>query len=997
MKTAPISVGLALLVPALCAAAPVQDEIAPSGSIALPVPAAFQESPRLTGERDGSTVINGTSFAPGSIERFPFLMSVDADGALEWSWVGQEDDVQAVGLFVPSEGEGVFCADFDFTDEVRLRRFDDGVQTWVTTLDGDPWSGSPIYQPVIELTGPADGSRLFGLVERDFEFDLLVSLDPADGSVLWSAALPAISTPVGFACDATGSKLAVLCWTTSPVNSDSLFSYDGATGALLTTTPLTGEFGMGSPRNVAIDPAGTRAFVGGRAEDEGEVDLLAVDLSNGNLLWSTAVDASVVALGYDPVGPELIVVSTTLDFFVGQPLRVSAVRPGLGLVQWERVLDEPHRPGSTVRLSLETTLERAALHYDSTEGFTSPKLATLELFDLSDGASVATLSEAAQSEWSVIAGGQFQTIGGAPAFVRVRATNAGDGTDDVNVRAFSLAGGPALWSLDQGFGVAVPRVEALWALPGTDSAYATVIDSSADRHVLRVDLATNTIVWQALQEGPSIEFPNPAVGRALVVDSAQSVLVSSRTAFSTTDLPELLAVDAATGAALWSQSLDGLGNARDLALIEQPGFEPVVVSLHGNDGDSFGRTAMRAVQLDGDLAWMQEWPSSGSESWRAAALASAPEEGRVHGLVSSSFPVDEMRVLTRSLATGALEGNLVLEDSDFTSTLELGVPLAADLERDAASGELFVLGRYLGTVVLDSHLACARVDPAAGTVIWGVALDPSPLPNWDLVELAYDAASSVLVIVGSARAIDGQLTVVAQGLDAATGAELWTHTAGAPGDPRVLLDAQRSASGDALLISAIAGGASELYALDFASGAQLWSTIVDGETDADRAAWLASIDQEVLALVGAELAVPSGAASLERLATAELVGGPDAISVADPAPIALHLDRPQSAAGAVYLVLGSLTGTAPATPIGGLLLPLVADAYTTLCLTSANQGPFDANLGALSAAGDARAAVQLPGGLAAGLAGVQIHHAFLEFGPLGAQFVSQPVSATLAP
>ena len=83
--------------------------------------------------------------------------------------------------------------------------------------------------------------------------------------------------------------------------------------------------------------------------------------------------------------------------------------------------------------------------------------------------------------------------------------------------------------------------------------------------------------------------------------------------------------------------------------------------------------------------------------------------------------------------------------------------------------------------------------------------------------------------------------------------------------------------------------------------------------------------------------------------------------------------------GDFYLVLGSLSGTSPGTPINGELVPLVADAYTNLTFSRVNQGPFSQTFGTLDALGRASASLTIPPGVASALIGLEANHAFVVF------------------
>lgn len=78
----------------------------------------------------------------------------------------------------------------------------------------------------------------------------------------------------------------------------------------------------------------------------------------------------------------------------------------------------------------------------------------------------------------------------------------------------------------------------------------------------------------------------------------------------------------------------------------------------------------------------------------------------------------------------------------------------------------------------------------------------------------------------------------------------------------------------------------------------------------------------------------------------------------------------------LYVLLGSLTGTAPGLRIGTVTLPLNADPYFDFTLSNPNTLTAS-SLGILGSNGEATAQLRLPAGTFTSLAGRRLHHAFL--------------------
>jgi hypothetical protein len=129
-----------------------------------------------------------------------------------------------------------------------------------------------------------------------------------------------------------------------------------------------------------------------------------------------------------------------------------------------------------------------------------------------------------------------------------------------------------------------------------------------------------------------------------------------------------------------------------------------------------------------------------------------------------------------------------------------------------------------------------------------------------------------------------------------------------------------------------------------------------------------------------------------------LSGSTGALSIASGGSVQFSLQAGPSQAGALHLLLGSLSGTVPGVPLDGLLLPLVPDAY--LGLTLAGSGPLVGALGLLDASGKGSATLLLPAGaIAPSLAGLLVHHAFVLLDPstLAVSLTSNPIPTTLTP
>jgi hypothetical protein len=121
-----------------------------------------------------------------------------------------------------------------------------------------------------------------------------------------------------------------------------------------------------------------------------------------------------------------------------------------------------------------------------------------------------------------------------------------------------------------------------------------------------------------------------------------------------------------------------------------------------------------------------------------------------------------------------------------------------------------------------------------------------------------------------------------------------------------------------------------------------------------------------------------GAGSVNLFDLSPLNGSPSAISLSAGGAQAFALDAGKYYhGGEIYVLLGSLSGTAPGVVgLGGVVLPLNDDAYFQHTLGHPNEFPLSGSLGTLSLAGSGSAVFALPAGLFPTLAGLTVHHAF---------------------
>jgi hypothetical protein len=127
-----------------------------------------------------------------------------------------------------------------------------------------------------------------------------------------------------------------------------------------------------------------------------------------------------------------------------------------------------------------------------------------------------------------------------------------------------------------------------------------------------------------------------------------------------------------------------------------------------------------------------------------------------------------------------------------------------------------------------------------------------------------------------------------------------------------------------------------------------------------------------------KLSMNDGLSYGSQLATSvrigSLTGYPNKLSQTTGGLYNLHLNAGAAQAGNVYVVAGSITGTAPGLPIGPFVLPLNFDFYTQFTLDNANVGLFINTFSTLDVDGRRLAQIAVPA--LPGLAGLNFYHAY---------------------
>ncbi len=129
-----------------------------------------------------------------------------------------------------------------------------------------------------------------------------------------------------------------------------------------------------------------------------------------------------------------------------------------------------------------------------------------------------------------------------------------------------------------------------------------------------------------------------------------------------------------------------------------------------------------------------------------------------------------------------------------------------------------------------------------------------------------------------------------------------------------------------------------------------------------------------------------------------VLGAPVLVSAAAGGPVSITFDVGPGGAGHSYLVTGSLSGSSPGTPIGGLVLPINYDSVTAALLASVNTPVLVNGFATLDANGRGSAVFSVPAGVLAPLVPRALTWAVLGADPSGTPaFVTNPTATVITP
>jgi outer membrane protein assembly factor BamB len=953
----------------------------PSTTGSLPIATARDERPGYIQSQAGVVFHAGSSadaFDP--VGEVLYVGAVNSVGQELFRFRDDQARSIAAGLWAPPLGSTAFVTSVRDQRNIELRAFrSDGSQPFVLA---EPLAQSNDYLFEVLISGDQAGTVVFVATPEGFNQLSVRALDASSGVQLWKVSMPPDCSLTHLATDATGARVLVLLeFGPSGFNSDSLVALDGQTGDVLWELGVSGIFGVANGRALSCPPPGDLLFL---AEGASLLNtgVAAFNSSNGNLVWFTNVTGSVDSLARDQVDPALLVLSSTWNIG-SNPALLTALRPQTGIHKWSQslgpigvpqgleqhalILAEADRRAFVAHKgTLPATVGFAAVNLDG-GGLVWSRQEAADAFSNFTRDPLALVSSAGQSQLAWYSAADTPTEGSQ---YRILLSDSASGTPQAVHQAGFVVG--QAQPLDLSFPEAGPL------------GFLAVREGEGQRRIAAFNRSDAQPVWSAslgtywLQGDPSMP------GQRLASSPDGSSVFTSIDPEESSDPRQVVSLAGLTGAIQWSVGLPFSWLERDIEYCAEASAPARVLLQFDGSSVPTGRTRQLALAAaNGATLWSAEWPTSGFDTYFAGPLVQHPNGAELAGAVWTQLP-SKMVVLVRNSATGQLKFAREVTGSDFALPALSGLISPLDLSYAPDGGRLYVLVQFGATVTLPPRFAILAMDAVTGTPLYAQMLGNLPGAKFgpQPTYLRIGADGSELIAAMAASQVGTRIA----GIAAQDGSLRWQFDR-----PSTLLDAEIDPSRRSLFLIFSSQTTARIEALDISSGALL------AQAESLAGPWPAkalAIDGSKLWALSGDLTVTENAAArLQSLEVPELISGPPVISLAQPQPVEFLLDRPNSSAGHIYLVLGSLSGTSPGLPLpGGLVLPLVPDALTNLWLASPTQAPFIDGLGLLDAQGDARAGLALPAGLSPALAGVKASHAFVEFDGAAQLLFASPAS-----
>jgi outer membrane protein assembly factor BamB len=945
-------------------------------------------------------------------------------GAVLWRFeaphpIGQQ-------LVAAPDGSAVYALAYDASEPAFRRasvlalRSSDGALLWENFLTS--WSGTALVQEPSGLAISPDGARVFALgSETELQsppvgFGTVGAFRASDGFLEWfqrrgpgdqpSFAFEALAFEPDPALPGGGRVLVAGGNGISQGGSLWAEAFSAAQGL-----PLWQRSAVGGRVRCAAAAGGRVAI--GLERGSGGASLWCLASADGLPLWFSNADEEVVDLAFAslPGGGERLVSAGLLDgptLATKNLLTLRAFEPSSGAPLWVQPWNTPW--GSPGSIDVDGLDPLRLLAADGSAGrvwvgagrgpFEGPEDFVVSAFELASGAPLwsrsvdVTPAQIGQGLRSLTLSADGQ-----------RLLALGDDAGPVDLQglrleSFGAADGAPQWiaTWNQGSSSANPPMDLL-EHAASDSVFVLSRLNFGIYLVACLDASSGLERWNA-----SVTFPgnvNPDLLPRLALGDGGAVLVLS---LPGDDLTEVVAFDAGSGTQLWQRFTGSAGP------VGQPGrilaAAPQASELYIALDSSAGQAGLRIESwslIDGSTLWERDLGVPGFQD-QVAALALDPSGKRL-----------AVAATRRRVSGGPQNSDLLLVgvDTDAGQVLlaaSFGDPQQTEEARALAitpdGRRASILGQRGGP---SGPLLVAEYDLAAG-FNWSRTIDA---PGGLRAEQALYSLQATTLVIAAEQGGGFAPQTVLQGLLGANGAPLWQRSLPGPGGAEV---ADLALGADGLTVFSVGtsglglpNGARAFVAVhDALDGAPLWQAAVDTPPpaagffldDVGRGLALSDDGRSLFAAAGVWSGATFTDTLLLRLRLAELLISPPAISLSSGGAQALRLRGGPALAGDAYLLLGSASGTAVSLSFDGFPLPLQIDGYTQFLAGGFAGSLLQGGTGLLDPLGRAGASLTIPPGLAQGLAGLTLHHAWLSVdlsGGFAVSWISNPAPLTLWP
>jgi uncharacterized delta-60 repeat protein len=666
----------------------------------------------------GNVFVTGNSWSASGSEDIVTLKIRAADGGAVWTnrYNGPSNSSDYAAAMTSDAQGNVLVSGYSWSGEDDFLVFKissaSGAVLWTNRYNG-PGNGSDRAQAMaVDGTGNVYVTGYSDAGSGNLDYATL-KINGTTGMTLWTnrfnGSANGFDAPYAIGLDGSGNAIVTGESSSATTFTDfATLKIDGNTGAGIWTNVYNGGYEDGAYA-MAVDSAGN-AFVAGYKNDviQNDITTLKIDGTTGTVIWTNvfggrsggADGASAVALGTpgnvivsgfsEQVGHQKAAIILTYDGS-GTALRTNAILGEWLLTGSDQCAAMALDNAGNIILAGTSWTAQGWLDYSVVKYSPAGLILWTNIYD-GYGWAETLRAMAVDNAGNVYVTGSSPNANNWDECVTLKINGATGRTVWTN-RASGIHGGGNAVCLDGGGNVCV-------------TGFISQFGGPNDVLTLKIDPASGATIWTNIFSGLGNGEDG---GTSLAIDSAGNVLVAGYSVNAPGASPDFLTlkISGATGAAIWTNSLDGPahGDDRAVAVRVDANNDVLVTGYSPGIGTADDYLTLKINGGTGNLMWTNRFPGSSTVQERPTALA-VDSAGNVY--VTGQYGWGGYDTLKINGASGA---------GMWTNSV-LGSPYASASTLDSA-GDVYIVGGKGAYQACDYQVV--KISGASGTNVWSTS------------------------------------------------------------------------------------------------------------------------------------------------------------------------------------------------------------------------------------------------------------------------------------